>query len=486
LRLAGVQALRFAVLELLHLGLVFLDEFFVLLPLFDARVRIFSLALADHTSRCQHIAIDIARNVFFGVVYLLQLGLHKFFLGCLLASVFLFSAARLLLVLLLHLLELRLVNLLLLVRLLDKLLQALSKLGRCSVTVGRLQILILGLGSCALHDTLDRREVIIKRLQLVLHLSETLIAKSSLLLSGHADASERFHLLALKSVLKFGHFTLLSDATHEYFFGRVVHLALQLLNETRLAQPLALVLSLHALLAVLRVLKGHRVELGSLVDTALVHYAAALLARIVIVIAIADRLIACAATFAHVVLNVGLALLFVVVHVLLAALLIILVIFLARHVQILQIRLVRQVALSHCLCHIGHLVDLVLQLLVERLEFLEERLNVGELVNDRVILHGLPLHLEEQVEGQERAVTHQQVVLHLQIRHPTRRRFHFAGAGGRQERQQFVISLHSRVLELLQQAIQLWRVALDDLAHQIWVHNVQLGSLFGLLVGVII
>ena len=124
-----IHLLGLAVLVILHLCLVLFDKFLVLSALLYAGVRIFPLPLADETSRCEDITIDIARDVLLNTLYLLFLRLHELLLGLELARLFLFTTAGLGIALLLDFLQLFFVNLtLLFVGLGDELLQALGEL----------------------------------------------------------------------------------------------------------------------------------------------------------------------------------------------------------------------------------------------------------------------------------------------------------------------------------------------------------------------
>ena len=111
---------------------------------------------------------------------------------------------------------------------------------------------------------------------------------------------------------------------------------------------------------------------------------------------------------------------------------------------------------------------------------------MSQFMDDWVVIDGLAFDLEKQVEGKERAVRHKQVVLHLEVRHPTGCGLDLSWASSRQERKQFIISLGERFLELFKKPFKLWRVTFDNFLDKIRAHHIQLSSFLTLLVVAII
>lgn len=86
-RLAGVDALGFAVREVLHARLVLLDQLVELVSLLHARVLVFLLPLANNASRLHNVVVDVPLNRLAHLIYrslslLLRCALH-FFAGLL-------------------------------------------------------------------------------------------------------------------------------------------------------------------------------------------------------------------------------------------------------------------------------------------------------------------------------------------------------------------------------------------------------------------
>jgi len=226
LRLSTVETLGLSVLEFLDLSLVLLDHLFVGSSFLDAGVRVFLLSLASDTLSFHDVPIDAPRDFTVHTLHLLQLGGLEVFLGSKFAGGLFFPPARLLLALLLDLGQLLLVNFLFLLRFLDELLETLCEFGSSSVSLGRLNCRVFVLLPSALDDALDGGEVLIKSLQLVLHLLEVAVLQSLLLFLGHGHSFECLHLLAFKSIRETGSFALLGNSTHEDLFRSICHFAL--------------------------------------------------------------------------------------------------------------------------------------------------------------------------------------------------------------------------------------------------------------------
>ena len=171
-----IKSLGLPILVLLHSGLVLLDELLVLHALLDSGVLLVLLSLASDTLGFEDVVADVASDVLVDTLDLLELGLLELLLRGELAGSLFFSSARLLLVFSLDAPDLFLINLSLLLGLFNELLEAFGEFRAGCVSFRRLQGLILGLGTGTTHDTLNRREVFVKRVQFVLHLVEVAIA----------------------------------------------------------------------------------------------------------------------------------------------------------------------------------------------------------------------------------------------------------------------------------------------------------------------
>lgn len=203
-------------------------------------------------------------------------------------------------------------------RLLDELLKTLGELRASSVFFCRLYGFIRAFSTSSAHDALDGRKVIIKSLKLVLHLLKVAVAQSFPLLCSHADSFECLHFFALQSVLEARCFTLLGDSSHKDLFGRVCHFTLELFDEAGLADSLALIFGLQAILAIFCILVGHCIELGSLVDSIISNKSAPIalflpISLLAFFFAIDTLIVFVFATPAHVIFNIGLALFIIII-----------------------------------------------------------------------------------------------------------------------------------------------------------------------------
>jgi len=105
---------------------------------------------------------------------------------------------------------------------------------------------------------------------------------------------------------------------------------------------------------------------------------------------------------------------------------------------------------------------------------------MGQFVNNGVVLDRLSFNLKQEVEGQEGAVRHQQVIFHLEVRHSAGCGLDLSRTSRSQEGQKLLVSLGHGILEFLQETLQLWGVTLNNFLHELGAHHVQLSSFLAL------